>query len=66
MERCQIMMNANYDVGNEIIYDTEVLKSNIWDYNDAYISNKKLYYDYRKYCKNCIPLTKCIIKMEQQ
>ena len=25
----------NYDVGIEIIYDTEVLKSNLCDYNDA-------------------------------
>ena len=29
--------NANYDVGNEIIYNTEVLKSNLCDYYDAYI-----------------------------
>ena len=29
--------NANYDVGNEIIFNTEVLKSNLCDYNDAYI-----------------------------
>ena len=29
--------NTNYDVGNEIIYNTEVLKSNPCDYNDAYI-----------------------------
>ena len=29
--------NANYDVRNEIIYNTEVLKSNLCDYNDAYI-----------------------------
>ena len=28
---------ANHDVGKEIIYNTEVLKSNICDYNDAYI-----------------------------
>ena len=28
---------VNYDVGNKIMYNTEVLKSNIWDYNDAYI-----------------------------
>ena len=26
---------ANYDVGNETIYNTEVLKSNLCDYNDA-------------------------------
>ena len=29
--------NANYDAGIEVIYNTEVLKSNICDYNDAYI-----------------------------
>ena len=27
--------NANYDVGNEIICNSEVLKSNLCDYNDA-------------------------------
>ena len=29
--------NTNYYVGNRIIYDTEVLKSNLCDFNDAYI-----------------------------
>ena len=29
--------NANYDVGNEIIYITEVSKSNLCDYNNTYI-----------------------------
>ena len=28
---------SNGDVGNEIIYNTKVLKSNLCDYNDAYI-----------------------------
>ena len=28
---------ANYDVGNEIIDNTEVLKLNLCDYNDAYV-----------------------------
>ena len=28
---------ANYDVGNEIIYNTEVLKPNLCDYNNAHI-----------------------------
>ena len=28
--------NANYDEGNEIIYNLEVLKSNHYDYNEAY------------------------------
>ena len=26
---------ANYDAGNEITYNTGVLKSNLYDYNDA-------------------------------
>ena len=29
--------NANYDVGNEIIYNTEVLKTILCDYNNTYI-----------------------------
>ena len=28
---------ANYDATNEITYNIEVLKSNLCDYNDAYI-----------------------------
>ena len=30
-------LNANCDVGNEIIYNIEVLKPNLCDYNHAYI-----------------------------
>ena len=29
--------NANYDVRNEIIYNTKVLKSNLYHYKNAYI-----------------------------
>ena len=29
--------NANYDVGNEIIYNIEILRFNLCDYNNAYI-----------------------------
>ena len=29
--------NRNRDVGNEIMYNTEVLRSNFYDYNNAYI-----------------------------
>ena len=32
-----VKANGNYDVGNEIIYYTEVLKPNLCDYSDAYI-----------------------------
>ena len=28
--------NSSYDVGNEILYNTEVLKPNLCDYNDTY------------------------------
>ena len=29
--------NANFDAGNGIIYNTELLKSNLRDFNNAYI-----------------------------
>ena len=29
--------NVNYDVGNGTIYKIEILKSNLYDYNDDYI-----------------------------
>ena len=29
--------NTNYYVGNNVIHNTEVLKTNLCDYNDAYI-----------------------------
>ena len=29
--------NANYNIGNKIICNTQVLKSNLCDYNDAYV-----------------------------
>ena len=33
--------NSNYDVGNEIIYNTEVLKSNLCDLNNETSKNIK-------------------------
>ena len=30
-------LKANYDAGNEMIFNTDVLKSNLCGYNDAYI-----------------------------
>ena len=30
-------INAKYDIENEIIYNTEVLKSSLCNYNNAYI-----------------------------
>ena len=60
--------NANYDVGNEIIYNTYVLKFALCDFNDAYIliggditiighQETQLAF------KNSISLTKCITKI---
>ena len=60
--------NANYNVGNEIIYNTEVLKSNLCDYNDAYmlvtgniviIGHQATQVSF----KNWAPFTKCITKI---
>ena len=62
--------NENYGVGNEIIYNTEVLKLNLCGYNDAYILVKgditvtaapatQIAF------KKCTPFTKCITKIDQ-
>ena len=61
--------NANYDVGNEIIYNTEVLKSNLCDYNDAYflVSGDITVTPApatQVSFKNCAPFTKCITKID--
>ena len=61
--------NANYDIRNEIIYNTEVLKSNLCDYNDAYILVRggitvKAAPVTQVAFKNCAPFTKCITKID--
>ena len=61
--------NANFDVGNEIIYNTEVLKSNLCDYNDAYILVRMdiivtVAPATQVAFKNCAPFTKCITKID--
>ena len=38
MEYCQYNSKSNCDATNEITYNTEILKSNLFDYSDAYIS----------------------------
>ena len=50
-------LNVNYDVGNEIICFTEVLKSDLCAFNDAYILVKVVF-------KNCAPFIKCITKID--
>ena len=60
--------NANYDVGNQIIYNTDVLKSDLCDYNNAYIlvrgditvtAAPVIQVSF----KSCAPFTKCITKI---
>ena len=62
--------NPNYDRGNEITYNTEVLKSNIFDYNDAYILVRSdivttaHIIPIQVAFKNFVSFTKCITKMD--
>ena len=61
--------NANYDIGSEIIYDTEVLKSNFWDHNDASILVRgditvTAAPATQVSFENCAPFTKCIAKID--
>ena len=62
--------NVNYDVGNEIIYSTEVLKFNLFNFNDAYIlvkgdiaiiGNQVTQVAF----KNCVLFTKCFTKIDR-
>ena len=61
--------NANYDTGNEIIYNTEVLKFNICDSNDAYILVRgdiittACSITTKVTFENRAPFTKCITKI---
>ena len=59
--------NTSYDVGNEIIYNTEMLKYSICDYNDGYILVKTIIgcnlateLAFKKHA----PFTKCITKID--
>ena len=62
--------NANYDAGNGIIYNKEVLKSNLCNYSNAYIlvtgdisfiGNNGTQVAF----KNCALFTKCITKIDR-
>ena len=59
----------NYDAGNLITYDTEILKSDLWDYSNAYILVRgdttvtvagAIQVAFKKYA----PFTKCITKID--
>ena len=61
--------NMNYDVGNEIIFNTEVLKSNLCDYNDAFILVRgdvtvAAAPTTQVSFKNCAPFTESITKID--
>ena len=62
-------LNANYDVGNEITYYKDVLKSNLCDYNHvqtlvrgdiAVIAGPETKVSF----KNCASFSKCITKVD--
>ena len=67
------MIRANYDTGNEITYNTntEVLKSNLYDYNDAYIFLVRdditvtAAHVTQLAFKNYAPFTKCFTKIDR-
>ena len=61
--------NANYDVGNEIIYNTELLKYKLWDCSYTYILVRgditvTATPTTQVSFKNCAPFTKCITKID--
>ena len=60
---------ANHDTANGITYNTEVLKSNLCDYNDAYILVRVNititgHQVTQIAFKNCVPCTNCITKID--
>ena len=60
--------NANYDVRNETIYNTEVLKYNLCDYKDPYILLRgditfAAAGETQVVLKNCAPFAKSITKI---
>ena len=62
------LSNGNYDVGNETIYNTEVLKSNFCNYNDSHMlvrGNITIigHQVTKQAFKNCAPFTKCFTKI---
>ena len=62
---------SNYGAGHEIIYNTEVLKSNLCDYNDPYILVRGditivRHQPTQLAFKNCAPCAKCITKINEK
>ena len=64
-----VVLKANLDKANEITYNTDVLKSNLCDYNDTFIlvrgnMNITGYQVTQVAFKNCESFTKCITKTD--
>ena len=63
------LLDENYGVGKKIICNTEVLKSNLCDYNDAHILVRgdivvSAAFASQVSFKTCPPFTKCITKID--
>ena len=63
------IVNDNSKAIYGVAYNTEVLKSNLCDYNDGYISVRgyitiKVYQTAQVAFKSCAPFTKCITKID--
>ena len=61
---------SSYDATNEITYNTEILKSNLCDYNDVYILVRGDITAVAALAtqvafKNCAPFSKCITKIDE-
>ena len=64
------LSNANYNVGNEIIYSREVLKSNLCYFSDTYVLIRgnitaAAAHTTQVAFKNYAPFTKCITKIDE-
>ena len=69
MEHCQLSIKFKHAVGNETIYNTKVLKSNLCDYSNTYIlvrGNVTIieHQTTKVAFKNCAPFTKCTTKID--
>ena len=63
-----LIIESNYDLTNESTYNTEILKSNLCDYNDGYILVRgdiivRTAPTTQVAFKNCALFTKCITKI---
>ena len=57
------MIIQQRNIGNEIMLNTKVLKSNLCDYNNAYILVRAALATQVAF-KNCAPFTKCITNID--